>query len=329
MKRILVAIFLLSFILASIQEVGDKVGINTTEPQATLHVSGDLRVDGKIQGANLRSYIVTKNIPVDEDGYVGIGSISLRGRDLGENMGTIALTFFIQDVNNRHHDIKYYFLPTTHSIDINKSWLKLLPVSGTETSGSEFDVEYFCTGSSFLFRMRRTPSSKKYNRLWLTIRIDVNYMASFNSDPNYGMMPTFISFPTNGINKKTPLTQINGKVGIGVAHPSYNLTVEGTIAAREILVTQEKWADFVFAKDYKLRSLMDVESFIKQNRHLPDMPSEQEVIGEQVNVAEIQMKLLQKIEELTIYTIQQQKTIAHHSERIEDLENLLEDLLNR
>jgi hypothetical protein len=80
------------------------------------------------------------------------------------------------------------------------------------------------------------------------------------------------------------------------------------------------WYDHVFAKDYKLRSLSELEDFIKQNKHLPEIPSETEVKENGINLGEMQGKLLLKIEELTLYTIEQQKLIDNLAQRISELE---------
>lgn len=101
----------------------------------------------------------------------------------------------------------------------------------------------------------------------------------------------------------------NGNVGIGITNPQYKLAVEGTIAAREVKVTAEAWADFVFHPNYKLRTLGEVEQFIKTNNHLPEIPTETEVKENGVSLGEMNAKLLQKIEELTLYVIEQQKQI--------------------
>lgn len=88
------------------------------------------------------------------------------------------------------------------------------------------------------------------------------------------------------------------------------LEVNGKIRTKEVVIeTVNWWSDFVFNKDYQLPSLDEVESHIKEHKHLPDIPSEAEVIENGINVAEMQAKLLQKIEELTLYVIDQQKEI--------------------
>lgn len=100
---------------------------------------------------------------------------------------------------------------------------------------------------------------------------------------------------------------VNGKVGIGVVYPSVALDVNGAIRSKEVKIEATGWSDFVFNEDYELSTLPEVESFIRKHKHLPDMPSEKQVIEEGVNVVEMQAKLLQKIEELTLYIIDLKK----------------------
>ncbi len=110
----------------------------------------------------------------------------------------------------------------------------------------------------------------------------------------------------------------SGNVGIGTISPNnYKLAVEGTIGARRIKVTQQaNWADFVFHPSYKLPSLQEVESFITKNGHLPEIPTAAEVKENGVDVGEMNKLLLQKVEELTLYLIQQQKEIEALKRRI-------------
>lgn len=110
-----------------------------------------------------------------------------------------------------------------------------------------------------------------------------------------------------------------GNVGIGTDSPRNKLDVAGTIRATEVKV-ETGWADFVFDKDYRLLSLEDVESHINEYKHLPDIPSEAEVKKNGVSLGEMQAKLLQKIEELTLYVISQDKTIKEQGEKIQKLE---------
>ena len=127
---------------------------------------------------------------------------------------------------------------------------------------------------------------------------DIRFMSTSNgeSDPS--------TWKTNMIVKGN-----TGNIGIGTLEPGkYKLAVEGKIGAREIEVKQGSWADFVFYEDYELKNLSEVESFINENKHLPDVPSEQEVKEKGINLGQMDAILLQKIEELTLYLIGQNKT---------------------
>ncbi len=120
----------------------------------------------------------------------------------------------------------------------------------------------------------------------------------------------------------------NGNVGIGTTTTgSHKLAVEGSIGAREIKVEANGWSDFVFYDDYKLPTLKEVENHIKEKGHLKDIPSAEEVEKEGFFLGEMDSKLLQKIEELTLYTIQQQKEIERLKlieKRLYKIEKLLE-----
>ena len=110
----------------------------------------------------------------------------------------------------------------------------------------------------------------------------------------------------------------NDRVGIGTINPQYKLDVAGIIRAQEIIV-ENTGADFVFADDYQLRPLSEVKAFITENKHLPEIQSAQEMQESGVSVSELQTKLLQKIEELTLYLIEQEQTIRELRQEVEQL----------
>ena len=130
----------------------------------------------------------------------------------------------------------------------------------------------------------------------------------------------------------------NGNFGIGTATPSAkldvigkssfsdNMKVDAKIEAKEIKVTNTPTADFVFEEDYNLPKLEDVEKHIKEKKHLPEIASAKQMEKEGVNVGEFQIKLLQKIEELTLYTIEQNKKIEAQNKLIQEQNQRIEKL---
>lgn len=116
-----------------------------------------------------------------------------------------------------------------------------------------------------------------------------------------------------------------GKVGIGVDPGTmtgdYKLAVQGTIVAEEIIVDVSVFPDFVFENGYRLPSLEQLETQIKESKHLPGIPSAKEVQANGMPVSEIITKQMQKIEELTLHLISLKKENDALQERVTALES--------
>ena len=114
----------------------------------------------------------------------------------------------------------------------------------------------------------------------------------------------------------------NGKVTIGTENfdqTNYRLYVKGGIKTEKIKVefaNVNGWADYVFNKNYDLMSLNEVEKFINENRHLPEIPSAQEVVKNGVELKEMNVLLLKKVEELTLYVIELNKKLKSLEETV-------------
>lgn len=228
--------------------------------------------------------------------------------------------------------------------------------NGSLMATFKFHVTRWGHGSGFVDAdiKQHHPYEKKFIGGWQDITGTNNYLyliiwlrgaATYHFHSNYPQTPIYtsasltvegVSYPpktqidnyvnANGTSLARNIwvtgTQSNyfkGNVGIGTNNPKKLLDVAGTIHAQNIEVDLTGWSDFVFDKDYKLPSLEEVEAHIKEYKHLPDIPSQTQVQKEGINIGDIQAKLLQKIEELTLYVIELKKENQHQGQQIETL----------
>jgi hypothetical protein len=115
----------------------------------------------------------------------------------------------------------------------------------------------------------------------------------------------------------------NGAVGIGTAspNPDYKLNVNGKIRAKEIKVETANWPDYVFEEGYQVGTLVELERYIKTNRHLPEMPTAKEVAANGLELGEMNRLLLKKVEELTLHLIEKDKQLQDSNKRLTSLED--------
>lgn len=120
-------------------------------------------------------------------------------------------------------------------------------------------------------------------------------------------------------------THLAGNVGIGTANPQAKLAVNGNIFAKKVKVTQTGWPDYVFDPRYELPSLKEIEQYIKSKKHLPGIPSADEVDKEGIDLGDNQSALLKKIEELTLHIIAINKTVEKLIEENKAIKKELEN----
>jgi hypothetical protein len=164
--------------------------------------------------------------------------------------------------------------------------------------------------SLVLFHDKTTNAQYGFLRAWTD--------APFNPAGYYGLEigvppivgsdnPKRLMFSTNYALRMVIME--NGNVGIGTNNPTNKLSVNGDIRSREVTVELINWPDYVFKKTYHLRPLQEVESFIQNNHRLPDIPSAAEIEKNGLQLGDMQKRIMEKIEELTLYILQQQKEI--------------------
>jgi hypothetical protein len=157
-------------------------------------------------------------------------------------------------------------------------------------------------------------------------KLDVNGVIN-----STGILINGVPFAGGGSQWATSGTTISytaGNVGIGTASPgSFRLAVEGKVGAREFHVTTTNpWPDYVFDRSYKLRPLSEVEEFISRNKHLPEMPSASEIETAGHQLGEMDALMLKKIEELTLYILDQEKKIKNQDKKIREFEVQLKSI---
>lgn len=188
-------------------------------------------------------------------------------------------------------------LATLFSLSSKGQTLQAVTEAGNTTS-----KDIFLLGTDNGLRLQNGPGTS----FWVNTP-GINHMA---------IGGTGVSAPASGAINITGI----GYVGIGTSAPQSKLAVAGTITAQRVKVTTTGWPDFVFGNTYQLPTLQHIEKYILEHKHLPDMPSAEEVEKNGADLGEINKKLLQKIEELTLHLIQQQKEITALKERMEKID---------
>jgi len=286
---------------------------NTGDSKTT----GSLTVGSDINNSQSEFKILGPNLPITEDSK----------RDIifdFKNAGKSIIRSFRGGAWDTH--LEFYttneeWAPIQKRMSLSYQGVKLL---GETTIGEHKGEQYISNEEGTRLYLRGT--------YWNN---DDVYMSRFNRSANCTDLRMNVGFSTEDklavgytqweshgpVWKQFFTVQGDGKVGIGVENPRNALDVKGTICADKVEIKVINWSDFVFAKDYKLPTLESVEEHIAEYGHLPEIPSEKEVIENGVDIIQMQAKLLQKIEELTLYTIQQQKHIETLKNEVKELKS--------
>ncbi|GEP98931.1 hypothetical protein CCY01nite_51910 [Chitinophaga cymbidii] len=130
-----------------------------------------------------------------------------------------------------------------------------------------------------------------------------------------------LHFGSNGINSRAIL-DVDGNFGIGTTDTKgYKLAVNGNAIFTKVKVkTFAGWPDYVFDENYQLPSLKTLGDYVKSEKHLPGIPSAREIAENGQDIGEINMQLLKKVEELTLYLLDHNKKIEALLEKVASLE---------
>ena len=211
----------------------------------------------------------------------------------------------------------------TPKLHIDKGFLRIGRSAGSTDRGVNFlrfgDGDYLRIGewhrddmlslkATQGFNFSYTQSTPYFNDIFFYIYgqsndIGLAVRSQHTSDWKYG----FIS-AVNRNNSKV-LAVINTSLGSGDGQDVFRVYGNGHVECKRVKVATNIWADYVFSKDYKLSNLSEIEEYISKNGHLPGIPTEKEAVEQGIDLGEMNRLLLEKVEELTLHLIEQEKKI--------------------
>ena len=246
-------------------------------------------------------------------GKVGIGAAVPQAKfhiisDPNEIAGMI-----IQSTNQAHDSAYIQMQDENHFLSVgtdNRMWFS------AGNGKMIFKADSYCFGSENAF-----------------IKNNGNEEFSIIAPENMTMAASKISISGNdAVDMDAQEITLNGKIGINAANDveGFSLAVGGGIITDEVLIKDVgAWHDYVFGKNYGLMPLNELKAYISENQHLPDVPSEKEVMENGIELSEMQGILLKKIEELTLYTLKQQEMLEQLQKQNAMLQNRIEELENK
>ncbi len=215
-------------------------------------------------------------------------------------------------------------------IDCNGNWGYAMPMRANFTlfvkfsSGEAHHIVQDVSTPNIILRLRKISASKfhltaycpnTHRAVWVNFRKVVGGTTVAMGDPSIldASGELVISAPEYK-------SRFNGKVGINSSSPDSELTVKGTIHSQEVKVDLNvPGPDYVFEENYPLRRLDETKAYVAQHKHLPGIPSSAEMQRNGVNLLEMNMKLLEKVEELTLHLIEQERKMELLNREVQQL----------
>lgn len=261
------------------------VGVGTTSPAKKFHVNGDVRMQRPSSGG--LSYI---------DIFTNSNSANIHSDDPGSAQKSLIISV----------------APTSTSGTDRHIYFKAGKVSGT------LQTRMVVRGNGNVGIGVETPTYRLEvvgNSKW------IGHGSSFTEVNSNSNGQYLRQYGLDGISESWLIRGYAGSDGVQAYFKDGGINVNGTVKSKEVNVTTAGWADHVFEEDYNLRPLSQVRDFYRENKHLPDIPTEREVLENGVNLSEMTVKLLEKVEELTIYLVQQQDRIGELEKEVARLKS--------
>ncbi len=274
-----------------------NVGIGTASPATTFDVNGAIAV----KGMNVND---TRIISVPSDGTYVIASGS-------RIKGTYTISF---EAANRVQTV--VLLANATQFDYNSS-LSMLSNTYYNNTVVMSNFRYvFNSDNSVVYLLFDAANRNGGSSVTAHFEGTGAYVPAWG-----GTLPS--SPITAGI---YPLIINAGNVGIGKTNPQNKLDVNGTIHSKSVLIDLNGWSDYVFKKEYRLPSLTEVKTYIDQHQHLPEIPSEREMVKNGLDVSEMNKLLMKKVEELTLYLIEKDQQDEEKDKVLENMQKRIAQL---
>ena len=335
MKALILSVFLLIFFLrfsfaqTNALPTSGNIGIGTTSPISTLQVSGSVLMSNP-SGNNYNENLRLPPSSYDDYSCIALGAVSgtagsgtgqwniIRYPAANNNMFAIRYngTDYLNILNNGNMGIgttapaSILQLGNNSGSGVNTSTPTVLTMDhtyGTNALGTNFKLKLYSDGSGNSYGFGVSGS-----------------LLEIAAGPTGG-----ISFFTNATTQAMNILS-NGTVGINTTYisPGYQFAINGSALATSVTVLNRTiWPDYVFKKDYQLPSLTEVKTYIDQNQHLPEMPSAEQINKDGINLGEMNKLLVKKVEELTLYIIDQKQNAQTQQQEIDELKKQVTALL--